>query len=1285
MAAAPTPRFMHFNKANIKCLLINILGHDIIHDYGPSMVDRWESNKTIVTQFSADRYTMMDGRGMMGGMFSVSGYGHKRKTSVGFINPAAKMPKETLLASRVDWETKKRMEQTTSQIYSQVRINEGIITDQIGNAMLFSFFGNVMYYLYLNQKITAAAAAAAGATNEQIAQDFYNSLPANVQLKIRTFIAQNYNIPAQNVQESDVQFIAQQAVVDALIYIAKIFHEDLNIFDAQLFSLSDNMYRENFAIVNNVRQIIPRDIFTSVEESFSLYVRTNAPGGAPYHDELAYQPAILNNQPPYNLPAITYTHFFDLFNNFTKDNLSFTQPSQAVNQAIVVIDGAGKIDGAIMNSYGLTPSNQRQFRDSLQPLQYPNLNIDALIIMASNPQVLNVGGKKNINQSGGADPALDRAQSEALIDEIGLLLRSLVPNAPNDYSVANVNIANPANVNANISIFREIVTQYNNYVAAADDAAIQACVTRSVTPLVYNAGVLNVAQSGYYELIKLLRNEFNALFLNVAGLGVVGARPPQPSKSAAMFNDYKMFSDIKRNKLRNLPDEQNFIKTFYLRISNLLDSYRVIVSKHIDSQRQAQARADADVRKALLGELTDADKAVLGDFCTFMARAALTCTDIIDTLGIVKLPNVWSPDNVIMPQPPPIKTFEWWGMQQQQVKSATLTDYYTRKGLNAAAVVALPAPFNNVLNWGARIDSIEARRAVPPPVAGAALAAGGVNNYYLSSVPPGQPGQPVVRQVGSQALAKETSILLYIAGYAGYGIIGNIDRNIISDTNYWLGWNDISSASLDDMLIQFIRDSVGAAYNFPAIEREDRILNATNMFCKLDSRKYIINNAAGSRPGNVKAHEFCPYSSILDGMSMCGWNSSVGSGRESGNMDFCYIGATDFNSILSIQNNNLATTQAQMNTTSYYQGKSTLTSNDQLLADDIAIQLNIRPNDNWPFPPINVNVTTNISSNNNLDAKVVLGTTLKTYITRIIGGTIQGAAVPSLDPAVLDVIFNTGTLLHSGMGMAANSTKSGIFTRLFQYYNDVQFAYAVAAGNAAAALPPAPLSAPSFINFYQDWVYGEITKKGIGDIFQEVNAMCKYGGYSLIRPNNVIAVDAAAAAYIANRGTYRVSTERIISYLESPATQNTPIMFTMPAQSNYTRIMANANAAAPNPTGDQLRLFIAEDRPSGFRAGFVRKFGRGDDINRRASGGYFDGTAQGSFIVRPHNMNFCDIPASVVFGGSTQNRKTRKYKKIVKTKKNMKMRKGRKTRIRGNPIKRMKLNVPRKRITKKVN
>jgi hypothetical protein len=1276
--AAPTPRFMHFNKANIKCLLINILGHDIIHDYGPSMVDRWESNATIVTQFSADRFTMMGGRGMMGGMFNVSG--NKRGSTIAFINPAAKIPKANSNSTREDWVTKTRMEQTTSQIYSQVRINEGIITDQIGNAMLFSFFGNVMYYLYLNQKITAAVGG--GVINAQVAQVFYNSLPANVRLKIRTFIAKNYNIPAQNVQLPDAVFFALPAVIAPLINIARIFHEGLNIFDAQLFSLSDNMYQENF--VNNGREIIPETIITSVEESFSLYVRTRAPGGAPFNQDLVYDPV---GQPPYNLPAIIYTRFFELFDAFTKDNLSFTQPDQALNQAIVVIDGAGKIDGAIMNSYGLTPSNQVQFGDSLQPLrqQYPilNININALITMAKNPQVLNVGGKKNINQSGGADPALDRAQSEVLIDEIGLLLNSIVTiNNNNNYSVANVNIANPANVNTNISIFREIVRQYNNYVASANDNAIQACVRLSMEPLVYNAGLLNVAGSGYYELIKLLRLQFDAIFLNVANIGALGARPPQPSKSAAMFNDYKMFSDIKRNKLRNLPDVSNFIKTFYLRISNLLDSYRVIVSKHIDSQRQAQARADADARKALLGELTDADKAVLGDFCTFMARAALTCTDIIDTSGVVKLPNVWSPENMIMPQPPPIKTFEWWRMQQQQVKSAKLTDYYTRKGLTAvAAQAALPPPFNNVVSWSAEIDAIITRRNVAPP-----LAAGGVINYYLNSAG--------VKQVGSQALAKETSILLYIAGYAGYGIIGNIDRNIISDTNYWLGWNDISSASLDDMLIQFIRDSVGAAYNFPAIEATDRILNATNMFCKPDSRKYIINNAAGSRPGNVKAHEFCPYSSILDGMSMCGWNSSNGSGRESGNMDFYYIGATNFSNVLA--GGNLATA-ATKNTTSYYQGTSTLTENDQLLADDIAIQLNIRPNDNWPFPPIRVNVNTNISSNNILDAKVVLGTTLKTYITRIIGGTIQGAAVgappvvpapvvvPSLDPGVLDAIFNTGTLLHSGM--AANSTKSGIFTRLFQYYNDVQFAYAVAvavaAGNAAAALPPAPLSAPSFANFYQDWVYGEITKKGIGDIFQEVNAMCKYGGYSLIRPNDAVG-NAANAAYVGDRGTYRVSTERIISYLESPATQNTPINFTMPAQTNYTRIRANDNAAAPNPNGDQLRLFIAEDRPSGFRAGFVRKFGRQQDINNRASGGYYDGTDLGSFIVRPHNMNFCNIQAGVVFGGSKQNRKTRKHKKIVKTKKNMKMRKGRKTRIRGNPIKRMKMNVPRKRITKKV-
>jgi hypothetical protein len=872
--------------------------------------------------------------------------------------------------------------------------------------------------------------------------------------------------------------------------------------------------------------------------------------------------------------------------------------------------------------------------------------------------VVNGGGKKNINQSGGADIALDRAQSEDLINAVVALLNSILTiNNNNIYSVAP---ANPANLA--ITTFHEIVRQYSSYVVASNDNAIQACVALSVAPLVYNgANQPVVAGSGYYALITLLRLQFDAIFLNVANIGALGARPPQPSKSAAMFNDYKMFSDIKRNKLRNLPDVSNFIKTFYLRINNLLDSYRVIVSKHIDSQRQVQARADADARKALLGELTDADKAVLGDFCTFMARAALTCTDIIDTSGVVKLPNVWSPENVIMPQPPPIKTFEWWRMQQQQVKSATLIEYYTRKNLNDAAQAALPPPFNNVANWGEEIDTIIGRSNVAPPLAAGVVAAGGVNNYYLT--PFG------MKQVGSQALAKETSILLYIAGYAGYGIQGNVDRNTISDTNYWLGWNDVSSASLDDVLIQFIRDKVGGAYKFPAIEATDRILQANNMFCNSNLptlRKYIINNAAVSRPGGVKPQEFCPYSSILDGMSMCGWNSSTGSGRESGNMDFYYIGAMDFDSIL--HNDNLATA-ATINTTSYYQGKSTLTENNQLLADDIAIQLNIRPNDNWPFPPINVNVTTNISSNNNLDAKVVLATTLKTYITRIIGGTIQGAAVgappvvvPSLDIGVLDVIFNTGTLLHSGMGMAPNSTKSGIFTRLFQYYNNNQ-------------------NAASFANFYQDWVYGEITKKGIGDIFQEVNAMCKYGGYSLIRPNFAQGQGPGPNAIRANKGFYRASSKDIISYLESPATQATAANFTM--INDNTQINA-FYLPGQGPNGDQLRLFIAEDRPSGFRAGFVRKFGRQQDINNRAFGGYYDGTANGSFIVRPTGRNVCTNAAQAAGGGSKKNRKTRKHKKIVKTKKNMKMRKGRKTRIRGNPIKRMKQNVPRKRITKKV-
>ena len=66
---------------------------------------------------------------------------------------------------------------------------------------------------------------------------------------------------------------------------------------------------------------------------------------------------------------------------------------------------------------------------------------------------------------------------------------------------------------------------------------------------------------------------------------------------------------------------------------------------------------------------------------------------------------------------------------------------------------------------------------------------------------------------------------------------------------------------------------------------------------------------------------------------------------------------------------------------------------------------------------------------------------------------------------------------------------------------------------------------------------------------------------------------------------------------------------------------------------------------------------------------------------------FINAAGPAVFVGGKlkrKNRKTRKHKKIVKTKKNMKMKKGRKTRIRGIHIKRMKQNVPRKRITKKV-
>ena len=136
---------------------------------------------------------------------------------------------------------------------------------------------------------------------------------------------------------------------------------------------------------------------------------------------------------------------------------------------------------------------------------------------------------------------------------------------------------------------------------------------------------------------------------------------------------------------------------------------------------------------------------------------------------------------------------------------------------------------------------------------------------------------------------------------------------------------------------------------------------------------------------------------------------------------------------------------------------------------------------------------------------------------------------------------------------------------------------------------------PSLFNI----VFSEILFKGIGDFFQEINCVCKNGGYI--------------------KGKYDRTSSHIAPYFIDDGVSS----------------------------GDQLRFFVANDRPSGTRFIFMLKYGNPTEINLKAFGGYY--SSENKLIIkRDGNANKC-LP---IIGG----RKTKKLKKkkVKKTKKYIK-------------------------------
>ena len=129
-------------------------------------------------------------------------------------------------------------------------------------------------------------------------------------------------------------------------------------------------------------------------------------------------------------------------------------------------------------------------------------------------------------------------------------------------------------------------------------------------------------------------------------------------------------------------------------------------------------------------------------------------------------------------------------------------------------------------------------------------------------------------------LRKQINILLYIAGW--------MDNE---------GWKDVNSQELDDVLIRFFNSNYQASQN----DIESLTGTAGRYVCSRADILYVVNNAA-PLVGALKTKTFCPYTSILDGMSQCSWNSAQGV-IERGNMNFIIgnVSGNYYNGFLNIR------------------------------------------------------------------------------------------------------------------------------------------------------------------------------------------------------------------------------------------------------------------------------------------------------------------------------------------------------------------------------------------------
>ena len=285
--------------------------------------------------------------------------------------------------------------------------------------------------------------------------------------------------------------------------------------------------------------------------------------------------------------------------------------------------------------------------------------------------------------------------------------------------------------------------------------------------------------------------------------------------------------------------------------------------------------------------------------------------------------------------------------------------------------------------------------------------------------------------------------------------------------------------------------------------------------------KYVINNAA-IVPNILKDYVFCPVSSVVDGMKKCNASQL----DEYGNMDFVmcereqyisYINNTAPNTVPSRPLRDDAITPSIANTiTHYYNGRSIY--NRETGSTEYVIEI-LTPFFNNP-----VKLTRNISlSGTALEAHNVLRETLVHVINFIV-------YLQKHYPVISTLIYQNQNGIFGGLYDCLFNTKYDIYPELDDKLHEIRYMFLT--------------------------VILSILFKGAGDLFQEINAVCKWGGYS---------------------GDY---------------------------ECGYDVIPYNSDTTKSSNNGNTLRMLIANDQPSGCRFAFLLLNGYPEFTNQYAFGGY---------------------------------------------------------------------------------